>query len=241
MSSVKSRITLKRMRKRIPFFSVRLLNWKLLIISSLLCLWAAALGWSLDAPTAAGHYYLEGVHEVGSELLLLPDGRFQYFLAYGAYDENATGNWRVDGQLIILNTSAGYTPPRFTLKQSLSKPEQPLTILVQNKTEQGIPGIDVLVDYGGTKPEIGYTQYYGWQAPRTNRIPKAIGLGFKMYDLQPQWFKVAGTSHNYYVFTFDPGDLGKVQFRNTPLRSDNGTLIMERGGRTMRYVKRRGR
>jgi hypothetical protein len=229
------------MRKRIPLFSGRWLNGKILIISGLSWLCLAALGWGLEAPTVAGHYYLEGVHEVGSELLLLPDGRFQYFLAYGAYDENASGDWRVAGELIILNTSGGYTPPRFTLKQSSIKPEQPLTILVQDKTERGIPGIDVLVDYGETKPETGYTQYYGWQAPRSNRNPKAIGLGLRMYDLKPQWFKVAGTSPNYYVFSFDAGDLGKALFRNTPLRWDNGALVMERGGRTMRYVKGRGR
>ena len=61
----------------------------------------------------------------------MPDGHFQYFLAYGAYDENATGDWRVAGELIFLNTSGGYTPPRFTLKKSFIKPEQPLTTLPQ--------------------------------------------------------------------------------------------------------------
>ena len=197
----------------------------------------AALAWGLDVRIVSGHYYLEGVHEVGSELVLMPDGRFKYFLAYGAYNENATGDWRVDGDLIILNTSGGYTPPSFTLKQSSIKPEQPLTILVKDKNERGIPGIDVLVDYGGTKSETGYTQYYGWQSPRTNSNPEAIGLGIKMYDFKPQWFKVAGKSHNHYVFIFDPGDLGKVLFCNTPLRLDRGALIMERGGRTMRYIK----
>jgi hypothetical protein len=216
-------------------------NWKLLIILSLVWLWPVPSGWGRDAPTVAGHYYLQGVHEVGSELLLYPDGRFQYFLAYGAYDENASGNWRVDGEVIVLNTSGGYTAPRFTLKQSLSKPEQPLTILVQDKTGRGIPGIDVMVDYGGTKPEGGYTQYYGWQAPSLNRSPQAIGLGIKMYNLQSQWFKVGGTQSNYFVFTFDPGDLGKVQFHDTPLRWDNGALIMDRRGQTMRYVRGRSR
>ena len=229
------------MRKRIPLFSVKWLTWEILTITSLSWLWAAALGWGLDVPTVSGHYYLEGGHEVGSELLLMPDGHFQYFLAYGAYDENATGEWRVDGDLIILNTSGGYTPPRFTLKHSAIKPEQPLTILVKDKSERGIPGIDVLVDYGGTKSETGSTQYYGWQAPRTNSDPKAIGLGIRIYDVQPQWFKVAGKSHNHYVFIFEPGDLGKVLFRHTPLRLDSGALIMERGGRTMRYVKGRNR
>jgi hypothetical protein len=229
------------MRNRSPLFSVRWLTWEILTISFLSWLWTAALAWGLDVRTVSGHYYLEGVHEVGSELLLMPDGRFQYFLAYGAYDENATGDWRVDGDQIILNTSGRYTPPSFTLKQSSIKPEQPLTILVKDRNERGIPGIDVLVDYGGAKPEIGYTQYYGWRAPRTSSIPKAIGLGIKMYDIQPQWFKVGSTSHNHYVFIFDPGDMGKVLFRNTPLHVDGGALIMERGGRTMRYVKGRNR
>ena len=137
------------MRKRIPLFALRWLTWKILTISFLSWLWTAALAWGLDVRTVSGHYYLEGIHEVGSELLLMPDGRFQYFLAYGAYNENATGDWRVDGDLIILNTSGGYTPPSFTLKQSSIKPEQPLTILVKDRNERGIPGIDVLVDYGG--------------------------------------------------------------------------------------------
>jgi hypothetical protein len=58
-----------------------------------------------------------------------------------------------------------------------------------------------------------------------------------MYDLQPQWFRVADTPHNNYVFVFEPGDLGKVLFRNTPLRWENRALILTRGGRTLRYVK----
>ena len=74
-----------------PLFSFRWLSWRVLIIASLWGLGTAAPGWALDAATAAGHYYLTGVHEVGSELVLLPDGRFHYFLAYGAYDEYATG------------------------------------------------------------------------------------------------------------------------------------------------------
>jgi hypothetical protein len=224
-----------------PLGSVKWLNWPVLIIASLWCLGAIVPVGAVDAPAAAGHYYLTGVHEVGSELVLLPDGRFQYFLAYGAYDENATGDWRVQGDVILLNTSGGYTPPRFTLKQSLTKPGQPLTILVQNQAAKGISGIDVWVDYGDTKPETGYTQYYGWKAPGPNRNPKAIGLGVKMYNLEAQWFPVAGTGQNYYIFTFAPGDLGKARFRDQPLRWDNGALIMERWGQKMRYVRGKGR
>lgn len=41
------------------------------------------------AERLAGHYYLNGVAEVGSELLLRDDGRFEWFLAYGAMDRTA--------------------------------------------------------------------------------------------------------------------------------------------------------
>lgn len=43
--------------------------------------------------------------EVGSELLLQADGRFEYMLAYGALDEYATGCWSRDGQTLTLAAS----------------------------------------------------------------------------------------------------------------------------------------
>ena len=36
-----------------------------------------------------------------------------------------------------------------------------------------------------------------------------------MYNLEPQWFKVAGNSDNHYVFEFSPGDLGRAKFRHS--------------------------
>lgn len=52
-----------------------------------------------------GHYYLRGVMEVGSELLLQANGRFDYMLAYGALDEFATGCWSRNGQVLTLVAS----------------------------------------------------------------------------------------------------------------------------------------
>lgn len=59
---------------------------------------------TVEARAAAlvGHYYLSGVHEVGSELLLRADGTFDWGLAYGAIDQAAKGNWRVDGDAVLL-------------------------------------------------------------------------------------------------------------------------------------------
>lgn len=50
----------------------------------------------------AGHYYLSGVREVGSELLLRPDGQFDWVMSYGAVDQSARGRWRVERDAILL-------------------------------------------------------------------------------------------------------------------------------------------
>lgn len=57
-----------------------------------------------------GHYYLHGVTEVGSEILLRADGRFQYMLAYGAFDETAAGTWQVRGGKVMLESESSGAP-----------------------------------------------------------------------------------------------------------------------------------
>lgn len=53
----------------------------------------------------AGLYTLTGVREVGSQILLRPQGVFQYMLAYGAVDEAAEGCWRRENDAIILRVN----------------------------------------------------------------------------------------------------------------------------------------
>ena len=56
-------------------------------------------------PSLAGHYSLHGVMEVGSELLLKADGRFEYMLAYGALDELASGCLTRNGGVVTLHAN----------------------------------------------------------------------------------------------------------------------------------------
>ncbi|WP_445656885.1 ankyrin repeat domain-containing protein [Achromobacter sp. NCFB-sbj8-Ac1-l] len=65
---------------------------------------AASKGAARSAARLAGHYYLRGMREVGSELLLTEDGRFQYLMSYGAVDIEASGQWRSDGKRLHLDT-----------------------------------------------------------------------------------------------------------------------------------------
>jgi hypothetical protein len=194
-------------------------------------------GGAVDSPAVAGHYVLQGIHEVGSELMLHPDGRFEYMLAYGAYDEYARGNWKLEAGKVVLNTEGGSVPPQFVLKSSTAKTDNTLTILVQDRQGRGLPGIDVLLDNGKQKTIAGYTQYYGLSLPLSQGYPQAIGLGVKMYNLPEQWFPLAGRRDNFFVFEFHPGDLGKVRFHQQALVWDNEALLMERQGQKMRYIK----
>jgi hypothetical protein len=71
-------------------------------------LWASGAGAASCAPadaSLAGHYYLVGVMEVGSELELRRDGRFAYMLAYGALDELASGCWSRKGGVVTLQAA----------------------------------------------------------------------------------------------------------------------------------------
>lgn len=55
-----------------------------------------------DASERVGHYYLRGVMETGSELLLRADGRFQWYLVYGALDLFAEGRWQEKDGVVLL-------------------------------------------------------------------------------------------------------------------------------------------
>jgi hypothetical protein len=53
-------------------------------------------------PALVGHYYLSGVMETGSELLLKADGRFDWYISYGAVDQVAKGQWSRSGDKLTL-------------------------------------------------------------------------------------------------------------------------------------------
>jgi hypothetical protein len=80
-----------------------------------------------------GHYYLQGVMETGSELLLQADGHFQWYLVVGALDLFAEGRWEAkDGNVVLTAVPSKDVPqPAFetmTLRQEDGRllPGEPL-------------------------------------------------------------------------------------------------------------------
>jgi hypothetical protein len=65
----------------------------------------AVLALAMAPPVRAdvvGHYSLQGVMETGSELLLKPDGRFQWYLSVGSLDLVGVGQWQETDGLVML-------------------------------------------------------------------------------------------------------------------------------------------
>lgn len=68
----------------------------------------------------AGRYVLEDAPDAASELLLKPDGRFEWSLSYGLMVESASGQWNVGADRIVLTAQAPVRDkPAFSLDQSL--------------------------------------------------------------------------------------------------------------------------
>lgn len=95
-----------------------------------------------------GHYYLQGVREIGSELILAKSGEFQWALMYGATDLFAKGTWRIENEKIVLTAKAP-APGKFRLfddsEFNLRKgPRYGTWVAIVGVPRQGpIPGIEV--------------------------------------------------------------------------------------------------
>lgn len=62
----------------------------------------SAVGATKADAAFVGHYYLSGAMETGSELMLRPDGSFDWYISYGSVDQAAKGTWTRDGDAILL-------------------------------------------------------------------------------------------------------------------------------------------
>jgi hypothetical protein len=72
---------------------------------------------SAQGDSLAGRYYLSGVREVGSELLLKQDGSYKWALSYGAMDQQSQGTWKVqDGKVVLTSQALKPLRPFFSLK-----------------------------------------------------------------------------------------------------------------------------
>lgn len=184
----------------------------------------------------AGHYRLVGEQDVASQLLLRPDGRFQYFLNSGALDEQAEGRWSAGDGTVTLVTEPKPVPPRFAPAAPGRAEGTRLSVKVVSPGGDGIAGVDLRIGFDEGPPVEGYTQEDGWSLPADEqRAPRWMELGVPMHGLASPRFPIDLAAGNALAFTLVPNDLGMVDFDGIRIERRGEALIVERGGARLRY------
>ena len=173
--------------------------------------------------------------EMGAGLELTRDGRFRYGLAYGALDEEAAGTWIAEGDQVLLSSDP-VTAPRFALVGQ--KQAEAGTLRITLDLPQGLSRQYFRVEIelaqgtvsGAQLTEDGATLSFEAHDP-----PIRARLLLPLFALRGEFVPVDPARGYGLAFRFEPNDLGKVDFRATPLRLDRGDLILLRHDREIRF------
>jgi hypothetical protein len=202
---------------------------------------AALLLAATAASSPAGHYRLRGVQDAASELILRADGRFEYALAYGALDEEATGRWRRVGNRVLLTTIPKPVPPVFSPGKAARTADAPFALHVTSPDGRGIPGVDFRIEFESGGPLQDYINNDdGWSlAAAETRKPVAVTLALPIYGIVSPRFPIDLAKANDLTFVLTPHDLGRADFEQLPLDIAPGKLVMHRGGTAIDYLRER--
>jgi hypothetical protein len=191
---------------------------------------------AVQAQDVAGHYVLQGVMEVGSELLLKPDGTFEYMLAYGAADYWAKGSWKRDGDSVILHSAGKEVEPFRLLRSDAGKPGR-IRVWVMGNNGKGVANIHVRVKAGDEHLEATTDSDGAAVFPDTAK-PKAVYFEVRVYQLEAGPFDV-NPAHRDFYFQINGDAIMQVLFKDEPLAIQGSALIMKHWdpAKPMRYVK----
>ena len=177
----------------------------------------------LRAADVAGHYQLRGVMEVGSELLLKPNGTFEYMLAYGAADYLAKGTWKVQGENVLLTTS-GTTAAPFRLLTSALTNEPGIRVFLKAPNGGAVPNIDVALRTAKGM-ETARTDSDGVASFQPMAKPDAVLFRIRVYRLEAGPYDV-DPAHNDFTFEINAEAITQVNFKSEPLKINGGSLEM---------------
>lgn len=200
-------------------------------------LWIVAAGLTLaQTGNFAGHYYLQNVREVGSELLLRPDGSFEFMLAYGAADYSAKGTWKTQGGAVILNSAAVKDAAPFKLVRSEANPEPAIVVHLQSASGRGVPNIDVVLATA-KGPLKARTDSSGDAEFPKDTPAKSVAFSIRVYELETEPISV-NPAHNEFVFQINGEAITRVDFKDERLTVNGKALLMRHWpDREMRYEK----
>ena len=188
------------------------------------------------ADPLAGRYRMAGGPDVASELVLKPDGSFEYFLAAGSLDEYAKGRWNAEGRVLHLTTLPKPVAPVFSARSTATSAEAPLILHVISPNGGGIAAVDLRVGFDSGDPVEGYTQDYGWSLPeQERRTPRWVEFAVPIYQLRSPRFPINLGKGNVLTFVLTPNDIGEVDFTGVRVEVGPRRLIVHRGDASLTF------
>jgi len=200
----------------------------------------ATLLLALLAPTAssvAGTYEIHQM-EMGGALELQPNGHFRYAFTYGAVDEEAEGDWTFDGTTVRLTTNPMPSEPTFELISDAPAAKCTLSLSVDWGRFGWSSAPDVLVTYDGSPQELHFAQAdeRGMVHLENCAVTSVLPI-VPMFGIPGEPLKVSPASGHKLSLRFHPNDLGRIAFRNEPLKIDGSDLVLERYDAEIRFLR----
>lgn len=181
-----------------------------------------------------GHYDGHQM-EMGAELILAANGRFHYGVAYGALDEEAIGTWVLEGDHVLL-TSDPVTPPRFVFLGQKPAPAGTMKLSLEAPQGMSMQYFDAVLTFAHREPEGAQFTDDGVSRPISAKDPPLTArLFLPTFQLKGEPVSIDPAKGYWLSFRFELNDLGKTDFRATPMALDKGDLLLERFGRTIRF------
>lgn len=208
---------------------------RLTIVAAIVLLLASAAP-GAQSDDVAGHYVLSGVMEVGSELMLKPDGQFEFMLAYGAADYWAKGTWHRDKDAVLLKSSGTKEEP-FRFLRSEPGTAGRIRVSVIGKNGRGVPNIRVTLHSGEGESEAQTTEDGAAVFPDVKK-PRAVSFEVRVYQVEAGPFDI-NPAHKDIYFEINGDAIQQVLFEDERLEIDKDTLVMTHWGtdHPMRYEK----
>jgi hypothetical protein len=185
------------------------------------------------APTAPTRESLAGTYdggqmEVGAQLLLKPDGHFQYELAYGALDETATGTWEIRDKVVLLTTVPTVVPPRFVVVSDTPDPSGRLSVKFTKVLVEGMRQRVLLVYVPNKEADEADVNDDGSVDIPAGKHPVSFIPEIPVYPTLSDPIPLTGNAGHRFLLRFEPHDIGKANFHATPLVIEDGVLTMPR-------------
>jgi hypothetical protein len=187
------------------------------------------------AASLAGQYD-GGQMEVGAALWLKPDGHFRYELSYGALDEQASGRWTASGDKVLLTSDPVKAPRISIVSQKQGAPGAlRITMDVKDPYDQQYFNAIITTASGEFDNEQLGIDGLNWPFPSTE-APTAVRLINDVYQIASEPVKLDAGAE--LIFHFEANDLGKADFRGTPLQVEGDVLVLKRFGLTLKFRRK---